>query len=73
MAVLGAAMAVPGALAASAAGPVKPPRLRPGDSVGLIEPAGFADDAFDLDLVKETIVAMGLVPRPARHLVDRYG
>jgi len=73
MAVLGAAMAAPGAVAASAAGPVKPPRLRPGDSVGLIEPAGFTDDAFDLDLVKETIVAMGLVPRPARHLVDRYG
>jgi len=26
---------------------VKPPRLRPGDTVGLIEPAGFTDDSFD--------------------------
>ncbi|MDE0945920.1 MAG: LD-carboxypeptidase [Sphingobium sp.] len=52
---------------------VKPPRLRLGDVVGLIEPAGFSDDAFDLDLVKETIVAMGLVPRPAPHLATRYG
>lgn len=52
---------------------VKPPRLRPGDTVGLIEPAGFTDDAFDLDLVKETIVAMGLKPKPAKHLVERYG
>ena len=53
--------------------PVRPPRLRPGDIVGLIQPAGFTDDAFDIDLVKETIVAMGLKPRPARHLADRYG
>ncbi|UZW56947.1 LD-carboxypeptidase [Sphingobium sp. JS3065] len=73
MGVLGAAMAAPGAWAASPAGVVKPPRLRPGDIVGLIEPAGFTDDAFDLDLVKETIVAMGLVPRPGRHLAERYG
>ncbi len=52
---------------------VKPPRLRPGDTVGLVEPAGFTDDAFDLDLVKETILAMGLKPRPAPHLAGRYG
>lgn len=73
MAVLGAAMMAPQALAAVPAGVVKPPRLRPGDVVGLIEPAGFTDDAFDLDLVKETVAAMGLVPRPAKHLVQRYG
>ena len=52
---------------------VKPPRLRPGDVVGLMEPAGFTDDQFDLDVVKETIVAMGLKPRPARHLLERHG
>lgn len=77
MALLGAAMAVPKALAAAPAGPrpgiVKPPRLRSGDTVGLIEPAGFTDDAFDLDMVKETIIAMGLKPKPAKHLVERYG
>lgn len=53
--------------------PNRPPRLRPGDTVGLIEPAGFTDDAFDLEIVKETIAAMGLKPKPARHLVERYG
>ncbi|MET0364600.1 MAG: LD-carboxypeptidase [Sphingobium sp.] len=58
---------------ATAAPLVKPPRLRTGDTVGLIEPAGFTDDAFDLDLVKETIVAMGLKPRAAPHLAGRYG
>jgi muramoyltetrapeptide carboxypeptidase len=51
----------------------KPARLRPGDTVGLIEPAGFTDDAFDLDLVKETILAMGLKAKPARHLLERHG
>jgi muramoyltetrapeptide carboxypeptidase len=51
----------------------KPARLRPGDTVGLIEPAGFTDDSFDLAVVKETVAAMGLVPKPAPHLLGRYG
>lgn len=58
---------------AASTGPVKPPRLRPGDTVGLIEPAGFTDDSFDLDVVKETIVAMGLKPKASPHLAGRYG
>lgn len=70
-----------GALAAALASPLpaarpatrSPPRLRPGDTVGLVEPAGFTDDEFDLGLVQETIRAMGLVPRPAPHLAARYG
>lgn len=53
--------------------PVRPPRLRPGDTVGLIEPAGFTDDRFDLDSVLAAIRAMGLVPKPAAHLAGRYG
>lgn len=52
---------------------VKPPRLRAGDTVGLIEPAGFTDDGFDLDVVKDTITAMGLKPKSAPHLAGRYG
>lgn len=51
----------------------KPPRLHPGDTVGLVEPAGFTDDSFDLALVEETIRAMGLVPKAAAHLADRHG
>ena len=50
-----------------------PPRLRPGDTVGLIEPAGFTHDAFDLQLVTEAVAAMGLVAKPAPHLLSRYG
>lgn len=67
------ALAVTAGVPARAAGPVKPPRLRAGDTVGLIAPAGFVDDAFDLDLVRETIVAMGLTPKAAPHLGSRYG
>lgn len=66
-----ALLAVP-TQAANGAG-AKPPRLRVGDTVGLIEPAGFTDDAFDLDIVRETIVAMGLKPKAAPHLAGRYG
>lgn len=70
MAALGATL-----LAAKAPAPAarRPPRLRAGDVVGLIEPAGFTDDVFDLAVVSETIAAMGLKPRPARHLLDRHG
>ncbi len=51
----------------------KPPRLRRGDTVGLIQPAGFLDDEFDLQLVTEAVTAMGLVPKIAPHLRSRFG
>jgi muramoyltetrapeptide carboxypeptidase len=51
----------------------KPPRLAAGDAVGLIEPAGFTEDRFDLAMVLDTIRAMGLVPKPAPHVLKRYG
>lgn len=52
---------------------IRPARLRAGDTVGLVTPAGFVADRFGLDQVMETIRAMGLVPRPAPHLLERYG
>jgi muramoyltetrapeptide carboxypeptidase len=73
LAAVAAAMTVPPWRGTARPAGRKPPRLRPGDTVGLIEPAGFTDDAFDLQLVKETVAAMGLVPKPARHLLSRYG
>ncbi|WP_263435114.1 MULTISPECIES: S66 peptidase family protein [Pacificimonas] len=51
----------------------KPPRLRPGDVVGLVEPAKFTPDRFQLNRVVDTIEAMGLKARLAPHLTDRYG
>src|SRR3546814_16437385 len=69
----GTAMLALPSMVASAQPPTrKPPRLRRGDTVGLIEPAGFTDDEFDLALVEETVRAMGLVPKAAPHLLQRY-
>lgn len=71
-----------GALAASLALPStpgiasvgqKPPRLRAGDTVGLIEPAAFSDDMSQIDFVKATIAGMGLVPKVGAHVAARYG
>ncbi len=62
-----------GSLAAPLTSRRKPPRLRPGDTVGLVSPAYFTSDSFDLDQVQATIRAMGMVPRLAPHLLSRYG
>ncbi len=51
----------------------KPPRLRAGDTVGLIQPAGCGGDDFDMAAVEANIRAMGLIPKRAPHLMDRYG
>src|SRR5438067_1564941 len=51
----------------------KPPRLRPGDTVGLVAPAGFVADRFGLDEISETVRAMGLVPKLAANLLERNG
>ena len=75
---LGAAVALPvgpasGQASLPQAATRRPPRLRRGDTVGLVEPAGFTDDTFDLAVVKQTIEAMGLIPKTAPHVAARYG
>jgi muramoyltetrapeptide carboxypeptidase len=49
------------------------PRLRVGDTIGLIEPASGSDDAFEINLVEDAIRAMGLVPKRAPNVLKRYG
>lgn len=51
----------------------KPPRLRPGDTVGLIEPASFSDNLLVVEQIKSTILGMGLVPKVAPHVAARFG
>jgi muramoyltetrapeptide carboxypeptidase len=51
----------------------KPPRLRRGDTVGLVAPAMFSDDLSELEAIKVTISAMGLVPKAGRYVTARYG
>ena len=75
MAGLAALLSAPPAFAASpeVKGTRKPSRLRVGDTVGLIEPASASDDPFQLQLVEEAIVAMGLKAKRAPHILGRYG
>lgn len=51
----------------------KPSRLRSGDTVGLIAPAGYVDSAERLARMEETVRSMGLVPKTAPNLLHRYG
>ena len=55
------------------ASPVKPPRLRPGDMVGLINPAWAVNEESDLEIVKEVVIALGLKYTLGKHVLDRYG
>lgn len=51
----------------------KPRKLREGDTVGLVAPAGFIADRFGVEAILESIRAVGLVPKPAAHLAAREG
>lgn len=64
--------AVP-APAKSAASRAKGPRLRAGDTIGLIEPASRSDETMDIVLVEEAVRAMGLVPKRGAHVMGQYG
>ena len=52
---------------------IRPARLRPGDTVGLVNPAGATFQSADVDVVKEIVAALGLKFKTGRHLLDRYG
>ncbi|MCJ2183672.1 LD-carboxypeptidase [Novosphingobium sp. 1949] len=49
------------------------PRLRMGDTLGLVAPAGFVGDRFGIEEIAEAVRAMGLEPRLAPNLTERAG
>jgi muramoyltetrapeptide carboxypeptidase len=51
----------------------RPHRLRPGDTVGLIAPAGYVADAAGLERIVGTMRSMGLETKLATNLMDRHG
>lgn len=53
--------------------PLLPARLAPGDVVGLIDPASATWEPIDVDIVEDTLAALGLVARRGAHLLDRRG
>lgn len=62
--------------AASSASPlslVKPPRLRPGDKVGLISPGGLISNAISVGAAEEDLAGLGLRTKRGRHVLDKRG
>ena len=62
----------------TAAGPsagraLKPPRLKAGDTVGLVNPAGATFHKDDVSMASETLAALGLNMKTGEHLLDRHG
>lgn len=52
---------------------IKPPRLQPGDTVGLISPAGIVE-LKDVEEAKQAINSqLGLKVKLGKHILDRYG
>ena len=52
---------------------VRPRRLRPGDTVGLVAPATATFFPVDIDIAEEALTAMGLKVKRGAHLLDRFG
>jgi muramoyltetrapeptide carboxypeptidase len=53
--------------------PVKPKRLSPGDTLGMVLPASAVFERDSLDLAREQLEAMGFKVKLGRHVYDRYG
>ena len=68
---LAATALMPSGLAARAS--AMPPRLRPGDTVGLVAPASAVTLPAELDRAVHWISGMGLVPKLASHVGDQHG
>lgn len=52
---------------------LKPDRLRPGQTVGILSPAGATFVPEQLDIVTDAVRGLGLVPQVAPHALNRYG
>ena len=52
---------------------LKPSRLQSGDAMGIISPAGATFRHEELEIVMDAVRGLGLIPRAAPHVLDRYG
>lgn len=53
--------------------PIKPLRLKAGNTIGLINPAGATFLPDDITMVQESMAALGLKTKLGAHVLDRYG
>jgi muramoyltetrapeptide carboxypeptidase len=54
-------------------GAIRPARLKPGDTVGLVAPANATFNTYELDIARDSLEALGLTVRVGEHLRDRHG
>lgn len=52
---------------------LKPVRLKPGSIVGIVSPASATFLREELDIVIDVVRGLGMVPKLAPHILDRYG
>jgi muramoyltetrapeptide carboxypeptidase len=52
---------------------IKPKRLAAGDRVALVSPASATAHRVEIEIVKESLEALGLDVKLSEHLMDRYG
>ena len=52
---------------------VKPKRLQPGDTVGLVIPSSATWDEIDVDILLEALAKLGLKGKLGKHVFDRRG
>jgi muramoyltetrapeptide carboxypeptidase len=75
--VTGGALVTPAASEAIAAQTrgalVRPKRLSPGETVGLVAPATATFFPVDIDIAEESLTALGLKVKRGTHLLDRFG
>src|SRR5829696_9676968 len=73
---LGSALPRPlSALSSESARPrtVRPARLRPGDTVGLVDPASALWEPMNVEIVAESLSALGFKTKRGAHLLERRG
>jgi muramoyltetrapeptide carboxypeptidase len=70
---LGAAGQVSATTSTTSSGLIKPPRLRAGDTIGLVNPSAAAFHPEWVDIFKEELALLGLRPRLGPHFFDRRG
>ena len=52
---------------------IKPPRLKAGDTLGLIHPASATFMKMDLEIATDNLKALGFKVKQGAHALDRYG
>ncbi len=52
---------------------IKPPRLKTGDTVGIVSPSGITYDPDQVNIFTESLSAIGLETRVGDHALDRWG